>query len=1051
VLQVVWLLLGGCRPGDVLPAPAVVVNEVLAKNDRAWVDPDGPAGDEGTCPEHDDFVELVNRGPLPIAVGGYTLADESGEVLVLPPALLAPGEHLVIVADEQPEQGPLHAPFGVSAEGEALTLFDARGQRLDQVDVPPLEPDQSWGRYGDGGSTWRIQAAPSPGAANEAPPADPCALPIPGRFDDHTVPCIGTREAFFALADERAGTSVVKFDLLPFLDDQARHALFLDTRFYALHDEWYLFRMLNGQPVEVEHLYEPYDGDFATIREIYDWAETVDLEAMFDRDFLWRTPSGRITSFRYYDLALGEPRAIGVGTLIHVAAAEDRPERWAFELEYADDIRHDELVTFFESLEGALAPDIGQQLRWLVRSPVQEALAVEMEGGGLRYSDRLLRYHELSAPGAVDVFNEGTAAGRVRVLEPGAPLGDARPDDVLVLSEIPDELPPCAALITAVPQTPLAHIALLARSRGIPNLHVAGLADDPQWNQWSRVGAKVAIRATAPDGFDFVALSEADYQTWVGLQAGVVPAIEPVDGALQPWAVDPEGVDPADVPALRPVLGGKSAGYALLAAAGVPRPDAALALTVRAYQRQVEAMDFLGILADPVFASAGDPRGRWLVLEGQAGYGDRFPEPADAVYAEDFLAAHPSDAVGDLARSGGLRARFEGEAMVPEVLAALMPAIEARFAAYAPEQGLRFRSSSSVEDVEGFVGAGLYTSETGYLDPDGAGEPGETIERALMAVFGSYWGFEAFEERHAVGIAHEAGAMGVLVHAAFQDELEEANGVMAATRLPDGGTEVEVNAQAGAISVANPPTDGCVPVLPEVAVVRSGPGGPTIERLQASTERPDGEVLSDEVLLALLDHGTAVLDLWLDVENVAVPAAWARSALTLDLELRVVAEGWPVRADGVAAPGRLVLKQARSLEPSAAGLPEEVREAPFPRDVLGRARWVTEVSCRSASHALVAVEALTDPRSPPDLGYAEVPFTASLEVDGAVYDHLAWGEGIAHPRLDPWEIEVGLSEPVAVVDGVLWVGDEGEPLTEPCVATTLWASPDTFLDDLLGP
>ena len=56
---------------------------------------------------------------------------------------------------------------------------------------------------------------------------------------------------------------------------------------------------------------------------------------------------------------------------------------------------------------------------------------------------------------------------------------------------------------------------------------------------------------------------------------------------------------------------------------------------------------------------------------------------------------------------------------------------------YAVETALRFRSSSSVEDIEGFNGAGLYTSYTGYLHPEllkDVKDHDATIERALLRV-----------------------------------------------------------------------------------------------------------------------------------------------------------------------------------------------------------------------------------------------------------------------------------------------------------------------------
>jgi hypothetical protein len=80
-----------------------------------------------------------------------------------------------------------------------------------------------------------------------------------------------------------------------------------------------------------------------------------------------------------------------------------------------------------------------------------------------------------------------------------------------------------------------------------------------------------------------------------------------------------------------------------------------------------------------------------------------------------------------------------------------------------------------VEDVEGFNGAGLYTSYTGYLRPEAQADPDDrdnTIESAIQKAWASYWSFEAFEERRAEQIDHLSGAMGLVVHARFDDDLE---------------------------------------------------------------------------------------------------------------------------------------------------------------------------------------------------------------------------------------------------------------------------------------
>jgi len=79
---------------------------------------------------------------------------------------------------------------------------------------------------------------------------------------------------------------------------------------------------------------------------------------------------------------------------------------------------------------------------------------------------------------------------------------------------------------------------------------------------------------------------------------------------------------------------------------------------------------------------------------------------------------------------------------------------------------IRFRSSSNCEDEANFNGAGLYTSQTGII-----GDTTKTIESAIKKVWASLWTNRAFKERQFFGIDHTTVAMGILVHAAFDNEI----------------------------------------------------------------------------------------------------------------------------------------------------------------------------------------------------------------------------------------------------------------------------------------
>lgn len=91
----------------------------------------------------------------------------------VPSLEIQPGQHILIWADGEEDQGPTHAGFKLSADGESIALFDADGRTLiDAVHFGRQDEDVSYGRSPDGAATWQEFTHPTPGQANsQAPPA----------------------------------------------------------------------------------------------------------------------------------------------------------------------------------------------------------------------------------------------------------------------------------------------------------------------------------------------------------------------------------------------------------------------------------------------------------------------------------------------------------------------------------------------------------------------------------------------------------------------------------------------------------------------------------------------------------------------------------------------------------------------------------------------------------------------------------------------------------------------------------------------------------------
>ncbi len=140
------------------PIDQLVINEVMSRNSSSYADENG---------EYDDWVEITNIGSTAINLGGLGLTDHLEGVpdFVFPDLSLAPGEYLVVWADEQPHQGDLHAPFKIDGDGEDLFLTDG-AIIIDQMTIPELGTNLSWGRFADGTGPAQLLSVATPGEEN---------------------------------------------------------------------------------------------------------------------------------------------------------------------------------------------------------------------------------------------------------------------------------------------------------------------------------------------------------------------------------------------------------------------------------------------------------------------------------------------------------------------------------------------------------------------------------------------------------------------------------------------------------------------------------------------------------------------------------------------------------------------------------------------------------------------------------------------------------------------------------------------------------------------
>lgn len=141
----------------------LVINEFMAVNSGFYLD---SAGDD------DDWIEIFNFGDSPVELNSLYFTDDPAIPFKwkMDIALeLDPGEHFIIWADDEPEEGFNHAAFRLSGEGEYLGIFSEDGTPVDQLYFGAQTTNISYGRYPNAGLSWNYFDEPTPGEVNAIP------------------------------------------------------------------------------------------------------------------------------------------------------------------------------------------------------------------------------------------------------------------------------------------------------------------------------------------------------------------------------------------------------------------------------------------------------------------------------------------------------------------------------------------------------------------------------------------------------------------------------------------------------------------------------------------------------------------------------------------------------------------------------------------------------------------------------------------------------------------------------------------------------------------
>ncbi len=322
-------------------------------------------------------------------------------------------------------------------------------------------------------------------------------------------------------------------------------------------------------------------------------------------------------------------------------------------------------------------------------------------------------------------LNLARGLGRIHIIEKLDEHVEIGSNEILVLNEVPIQLPPVAGMIVTKPSTPLSHINLLLKGWGVPNAYIKDAQNllkdyDGRWVSLETKRDSYAIKLADMDQL-------REYQKRMANRPDL---IKPRSDLSVIAIASLHQQRARDVVA----YGGKSAN---------------LGEMMRARLRGITVPNGFTV---PFF------------------YYDQFLEEnklGDSIYEmmQDQKFVH--DPAYRRARLTELRQQIQKGVVNERLREVVLRVAHAQY----PGKGLFARSSSNSEDLPNFSGAGLHSSV-----PNVKGDR-ELVE-ALKTVWGSLWNFEAYETRERAGIDHSKVYMAVL----FQEGINaDSAGVMITT------------------------------------------------------------------------------------------------------------------------------------------------------------------------------------------------------------------------------------------------------------------------------
>jgi len=417
-------------------------------------------------------------------------------------------------------------------------------------------------------------------------------------------------------------------------------------------------------------------------------------------------------------------------------------KRWTFEFWEGDLIPPDQIKLAHDVVNKTFFAPVA----FKPNSIRQDEASAQLEGMQRVLQSDIAREQEYQA------LNVAKGLGRIHIIAKLDDHVEIGFNEILVLNEVPVQLPPVAGIITTQPSTPLSHINLLAKGAGIPNAYIKNAQElfkqyDGWWVAFETKRDSYSIKRADLDQL-------REYQKRLAERLDVMkPRFDLSEKRLLGLAQQRKEMIVA--------YGGKSANLGEVMRARLPGivvPDG-FTIPFYYYDEFVKENNFDDAIGE--------------MLNDQ-----KFVH--DPAYRRQRLKE--------------MRERLQHGKIDAHLRAEVLRKVEQSLRG----KGLFVRSSSNSEDLPNFSGAGLYTTVPNARGP-------EQIIEGVKTVWASLWNFEAYEARERAGVDHLKIFMAVLIQEGINSE---SSGVMITTdpfdRDNKGGIYISAKQGLGSKVVEGP-------------------------------------------------------------------------------------------------------------------------------------------------------------------------------------------------------------------------------------------------------